>query len=316
MEIPYIEYFGLTEKPFSLTPDPLFYFESKSHKEALDHLTFFLDQREGFALLYGDVGTGKTTLSRIFLNSLDASLYNTALILNPIMNKLNFLKEVLKEFSIENDKLTQKKGLDLLKDFLLEEHIKGKRSILIIDEAQLIQNNLFEFIRILSNIETDKEKILHIIFFAQPEIVARLQGDNLKYLSQRITVTYELKPLDLEEVGLYINFRLFKAGSKAFPQFRDGAVKLIHRASKGYPRLINVICDRCILLLYSQSKNVVTKNLAETALKEQNITLSKEKGAGLSKIVFIAALSASACALLMLFWWEFIILYKTLFSNP
>jgi general secretion pathway protein A len=316
MEIPYVEYFELAEKPFSLTPDPLFYFESKSHKEALDHLAFFLGQKEGFALIYGDVGTGKTTLSRIFLDSLDPALYNSALILNPIMTAHELLKEILNEFSPQPDAVSKKERLDALKELLLRAHRDGKMSILVIDEAQLITDKLFDFIRILSNFETEKEKILQIVFFAQPEIVSRLQEERMKYLAQRITVTYVLQPLDLEEVGLYINYRLIKSGSKAFPQFRSAAVKVIHEGSKGYPRLINVICDRCMLLLYSQSKNVVTKAIAKTALKEKNLALTKQKKIGLSTIILTAAVSAAVCALLVLFWWDFIILYRALFSNP
>jgi general secretion pathway protein A len=316
MDIPYLDYFGLAEKPFSLTPDPLFYFESRSHREALDHLAFFLSQKEGFALIYGDVGTGKTTLSRIFLDSLEPAAYNSALILNPIMTGHEFLKEVLKEFSVGGSGPTQKEGLDALREFLLEAHREGRVSILVIDEAQLISNKLFDFIRILSNFETEKEKTLHIVFFAQPEIVGRLQQERMKYLAQRITVTYDLKPLDLEEVGLYINYRLVKAGSKAFPQFRHAAVKVIHEGSRGYPRLVNVISDRCMLLLYTQSRNVVTRGIARTALKEQNLALTKTKYVGLSKIVFTAAISAAICALLSLFWWDFIILYRVLFSDP
>jgi general secretion pathway protein A len=315
MEIPYIDYFGLVEKPFSLTPDPFFYFESKSHKEALDHLTFFLDQKEGFALIYGDVGTGKTTLSRIFLNSLDPTAYNSALILNPIMTDHELLKEILKEFSIQSRAESKKEKLDALKEFLLKEHGEGKTSILVIDEAQLISDKLFDFVRILSNFETEKDKILQIIFFAQPEIVSRLQVEQMKYLAQRITVTSVLKPLDIEEVGLYINYRLIKAGSKSFPQFRNNAVKVIHEGSKGCPRLINVMCDRCMLLLYSQSKTVVTKNTAQKALKEQNFTLTKKRF-GMSKTLMVATFSVVVCALLFLFWRDFIAFYKELFFGP
>jgi general secretion pathway protein A len=315
MEIPYTDYFGLNEKPFSLTPDPAYYFESKSHKDALEHLRFFLDQREGFALIYGDVGTGKTTLSRIFLTSLDPELYATALILNPIMDDEEFLRETLHEFSIEAPGQGKKDGLDALKSYLLERHGRGKRSLLLIDEAQLIRDDLFEFIRVLSNFETDKEKILQIVFFAQPEIIARLQSDTMRYLSQRITIVYALKPLDLDEVGRYISYRLFKAGSKALPDFGEDAIKLIHSGSKGYPRLINILCDRCLLILYSQSRTVATRSTVKTALKEMNIALLMDRKKRMPGAVYII-LSVAALALLILFWWDFMTLYKTAFTHP
>ncbi len=315
MDIPYIDYFGLTEKPFSLTPDPAFYFESRSHREALDHLHFFLDQREGFALIYGDVGTGKTTLSRIFLSSLESQTYASALVLNPIMDDREFLKEILHEFSIEGCGSGIKEGLDALRVFLLARHRQGKRSLLVVDEAQLIRDDLFEFIRVLSNFETDKEKILQIILFAQPEITGRLQKDELRYLSQRITVICILKPLDLDEVARYVSYRLFKAGSKGLLKFNEDATKLIHSASKGYPRLINIICDRCMLVLYSQSRTTANRSTVKTALKELNIALLTGRKKRLSKTVYIL-LSVASLVLLMLFWWDFFTLYRLVLSHP
>ena len=175
MEIPYLEYFGFTEKPFGMSPDPAFYFESTEHKKAFDYLTFFTSQQEGFALIYGDVGSGKTTISRIFLNSLDKETYNTALILNPVTDEIGFMKELLKEFSVLYEPNTKKELYDTLRLFLLEEFQKGKENILIIDEAQLLPYEMLEFIRLLSNIETDKQKILHTVFFAQPEFLDKTE---------------------------------------------------------------------------------------------------------------------------------------------
>ena len=315
MEIPYVEYFGLAEKPFSLTPDPLFYFESRSHREALDHLRFFLDQREGFALIYGDVGTGKTTLSRIFLGSLDRDVYASALILNPIMDDHGLLREILTEFAIDFSGSGKKEGLDALKAFLLDRHRQGKRSLLVIDEAQLITPELFEFIRVLSNFETDKEKVLQIVLFAQPEIMKRLAEDEMRYLSQRITVIYVLKPLESGEVSRYVGFRLFTAGSKGLPRFNDDALKIIHRASEGCPRLINVLCDRCMLILYSTSGTNVTRAIARAAGKEMNIAILRGRRKKLSATVYVV-LSIAAALLLMLFWWDFATLYRVVFSQP
>ena len=276
MDIPYVEYCGLTEKPFGLTPDPFFYFESGSFREAADHLKFFLDQKEGFALIYGDVGLGKTTISRIFLDSLDKNLYHTGLILNPIMDEAEFLRQVLKELAVPVYTTNREELLEDLRDFLLDEYRVGKETVLVIDEAQLLSSQLFEFIRVLSNFETDKQKILHIILFAQPEIVARLGEPAMRYLAQRITVIYRLKALSEEEIFLYIHHRLLRAGSKGFVQFTDDAVKEIYRTSQGCPRIINVICDRCLLYLYSQSKRIVDGAVVRSVLKEESQTLMRK----------------------------------------
>ncbi len=207
MEIPYLEYFGFTEKPFGMSPDPDFYFESREHKQAFDYLTFFIAQQEGFALIYGDVGSGKTTISRIFLNSLDKGIYNTALILNPVTDETEFMKEVLKEFYVQDIPDNRKELYDTLKLFLLDEFQKGKENVLIIDEAQLLSYEMLEFIRLLSNIETDKQKILHTVFFAQQEFLQKLKDPRLRHLSQRITVSYGIKPLFYNEVKSYIHYQ-------------------------------------------------------------------------------------------------------------
>ena len=277
MEIPYLEYFGFTEKPFGMSPDPAFYFESTEHKKAFDYLTFFIAQQEGFALIYGDVGSGKTTISRIFLNSLDRETYNTALILNPVTDETKFMKELLKEFYAQYEPDTRKELYDTLRLYLLEEFRKGKENVLIIDEAQLLSYEMLEFIRLLSNIETDKQKILHTVFFAQPEFLDKLKDPRLRHLAQRITVTYCIEPLSHNEVKSYINYRLFKAGSKGPLEFQDRAVRLIHIASRGYPRLINYICDRCLLVLYAQSTHTVDGHVVSKVLIEESIPLSSVK---------------------------------------
>ncbi|HVN97955.1 MAG TPA: AAA family ATPase [Syntrophorhabdaceae bacterium] len=300
MEIPYLEYFGLTEKPFGMSPDPAFYFESEEHKKAFDYLTFFTSQQEGFALIYGDVGSGKTTISRIFLNSLDREAYNTALILNPVTDETEFMKELLKEFSIQYEPHTKKELYDTLRHFLLEEFQKGKENILIIDEAQLLSYEMLEFIRLLSNIETDKRKILHTVFFAQPEFLDRLKDPGLRHLAQRITVTYGIRPLTYHEVKSYINYRLFKAGSRGPLEFQDRAVRLIHMASKGYPRLINYICDRCLLVLYAASAHTVDTSVVSKVLIEESIPLASVKKTWREKSMRIYPLAGGAALLVIL----------------
>lgn len=277
MEIPYLEYFGFSEKPFGMSPDPSFYYESAEHRQAIDHLTFFLAQQEGFALIYGDVGSGKTTISRIFLNSLNRDTYNTALILNPVADEAEFMKEVLGEYSVSDIPETKKELYDRLRGYLLEEFQKGRTNVLIIDEAQLLSYDLLEFIRLLSNIETDKQKILHTVFFAQPEFLDKLKDPAMRHLSQRITVTYRIEPLTFAEAKAYINYRLFKAGAKGPLEFQDRAMKLIHTASRGYPRLINYICDRCLLVLYAKSSFSVDGHVVSKVIIEESIPLSTTK---------------------------------------
>jgi len=301
VEIPYVKYFGLTERPFGLTPDPHFYFETETHREALSHLGFLLGQKEGFALIYGDVGLGKTTISRIFLSSLDGSVYNTALILNPIMDEGEFLRTILKELDMKTDSLTRKELFDEFELFLLEEHKKGKETVIAIDEAQLLSNELLEFIRVLSNIETEKEKILRIILFAQPELFEKLKEPHMRYLAQRITVTYRLKPFSERDARHYISYRLVKAGSKGVPSFNKNASRLIYEASRGYPRLVNILSDRCMLALYAQSKNVVDKQTVSAVLKEENLSLASVKtGRPSTQKYRIAILSLVGVVLILL----------------
>jgi general secretion pathway protein A len=296
MGIPYLEYCGLTEKPFGLTPDPFFYFESRNFRQATDHLRFFLDQKEGFALVYGDVGLGKTTISRIFLDSLDKRLYHTGLILNPIMDEAELLRQLLKELAVPVSSGGKEELLGNLGDFLVDAYRNGKETVLVIDEAQLFSSRLFEFIRILSNFETDKEKMLHIILFAQPEIIGRLMEPGMRFLAQRITVIYRLAPLGEKEISQYIHHRLLRAGSRGFVQFADGAVKEIYRTSQGCPRLINVLADRCLLYLYTHSKHTVDAAAVRSLLKEESQTLMRKERRTYRKAVYAVA----ACIVLFL----------------
>jgi len=310
MDIPYLEYCGLSEKPFGLTPDPSFYFESRSFREATDHLRFFLDQKEGFALVYGDVGLGKTTISRIFLENLDKKLYHTGLILNPIMDQAEFLRQVLKELAVPVYTTSREELVENLKDFLLDAHREGKETVLVIDEAQLLSSELFEFIRVLSNFETDKQKILHIILFAQPEIIDRLVEPAMRYLAQRITVIYRLTALAEDEIFLYIHHRLLRAGSRGFVQFADDAVKEIYRSSRGCPRLINVLGDRCLLSLYSNSKRTVDGGAVRAILKEESQVLMRKETKRYKKAMYTIAACIALCLLAVLFKSYFPPLYK------
>ncbi|HEX2964728.1 MAG TPA: AAA family ATPase [Syntrophorhabdaceae bacterium] len=317
MDIPYLEFFGLSEKPFGMSPDPDFYFESTEHKQAFDYLTFFIAEQEGFALIYGDVGSGKTTISRIFLNSLDKNKYNTALILNPVTDEVEFMKEVLNEFGRKSEQNSKKELYDTLRMFLLDQFQQARENILIIDEAQLLSYEMLEFIRLLSNIETDKQKILHTIFFAQPEFLSKLKEERMRHLAQRITVTYGIRPLSYNEVKSYINYRLFKAGSKGPLTFEEKAIKMIHAASMGYPRLVNYICDRCLLVLYGNSTHAVNSHAVSRVLAEENIPLKSVK----STLPFLPGKQLSAAVtislLIILFFAAYVFFpsFRTLFAQ-
>ncbi len=303
MEIPYLEFFGLTEKPFGMSPDPAFYFDSAEHRQAIEYLSFFIAQQEGFALIYGDVGSGKTMMSRVFLNTLDREKYNTALILNPVSDDTEFMKEVLHEYGAADVPETKKELYDRLRMYLLEEFQRGKVNVLIIDEAQLLSYELLEFVRLLSNIETDKQKILHTVFFAQPEFLDKLKDPAMRHLSQRITVTYCIRPLTYPEVKAYINYRLFKAGAKGPLEFQDRAMKLIHTASRGYPRLINYICDRCLLVLYAGSSYTVDGHVVSKVIIEESIPLGTAKHTEDSKRIAVRTpilIGAAACVVIIL----------------
>jgi general secretion pathway protein A len=192
------------------------------------------------------------------------------------MNEKEFLHELLKELNISHDSQSKKEMFDRFQLYLLEEFQKGKETIIIIDEAQLLSDEMLDFIRVLSNLETEKEKILHTILFGQQELIEKLKEPRMRYLSQRITVIYRIKPLSLREVNLYITHRLLKAGSKGFLQFKEDAIKLIYSASQGYPRIVNVICDRCLLLLYSKSERTVDEDIVNAVLKEESFSTLAE----------------------------------------
>ena len=275
----YADYFSLTEKPFSITPDPAYLFLSKRHEEALAHLLYGVTDSGGFIQLTGEVGTGKTTIIRSLFERIPEHV-EIALILNPRMNESEFLHAICDELLIPVTKEnTNKECFDALNRYLLDAHSKGRKVVLLVDEAQNLAVNVLEYIRLLTNLETEKDKLLQIILVGQPELQTLLQRQDLRQLAQRITARYHLVPLNKAESEAYIQHRL-RVGGTNHEIFSRGAKQKIFNASKGIPRLINVLADRALLGAYSQEKSRVDTKLAKQVITEvlgEDKRLTKEK---------------------------------------
>jgi len=255
----YESYYGFAEKPFSLTPDPRYLYRSESHANAFDLLQYAVRRREGFVAITGDIGTGKTTLCRALLEQIDRTTF-TALVLNPFLTEEELLKRILQDFGVVSReearagrlaKATKQELIEALYDFLLSLVPLKASAVLIIDEAQNLPTAVLEQIRILSNLETDKEKLLQIILVGQLDLQVLLRAPQLRQLDQRISIRYELQPLDRDGVAAYVAHRLTIAGASASVSFTSDAIDGVHRFSGGIPRLINLICDRALLAGFS-----------------------------------------------------------------
>ena len=263
----YLSYFNLKEAPFSITPDPAYLYLSPRHQEALGHLLFGTHQHGGFVQLTGEVGTGKTTMIRTVLEQKQPDV-DVAVILNPKQSELEFVQSVCDELQVayaETD--TLKKTVDKLNLHLLESHAKGRMTVLIIDEAQNLSRDLLEQVRLLTNLETHKQKLLRVTLVGQPELTTLLARDDLRQLAQRITARYHLTPLNLAETEQYVQHRLRIAhGDSAL--FPAAVIKVIHGYANGIPRLVNVMCDRCLMGAYAQGTRTITPAMARAAGKE------------------------------------------------
>ena len=254
----YEEFFGFKTQPFNITPNPRFLFLSGTHLDALQHLRYGIEQRKGFIALVGEVGCGKTTLCRRLLEELDDETYETALILNPAMTETQLIRSILNELGEKVENSAKVDLLDQLNQALLKRIEAGKDIVLIIDEAQNLSVELLEHIRMLSNLETDEQKLLQIVLMGQPELSEKLARKELRQLRQRILVYFHLGKLNLSELEHYIHHRLTLAGSQGRPRFTRHAVRSIHRKSKGIPRLINNLCDKALLAAYIRGGDQVT----------------------------------------------------------
>jgi type II secretory pathway predicted ATPase ExeA len=278
----YESYYGFTEKPFSLTPDPKYLYRSESHANAFDLLQYAVSRREGFAVVTGDIGTGKTTLCRALLETIDRNTF-TALVLNPFLTEQDLLKRILQDFGvISRDEVkagrlaavTKQDLIETLYDFLLSLIRLKASAVLIIDEAQNLPLSVLEQIRILSNLETNTEKLLQIILVGQLELQTLLRSPELRQLDQRVSIRYELKPLDRESVAAYVSHRLTVAGGHASVQFTPKALAEVHRWSNGIPRLINLICDRALLAGYSIRSGRITDDMVIHAVRGLDVQQS------------------------------------------
>jgi len=292
----YLDFYGFREKPFNLTPDPRFVFLSKTHKEAFAHLLYGIQHRMGFIGLTGEVGSGKTTVLRTLLGQLNPDHHRTALILNPCLTVPELLQNINREFGLAASSSTGG-SLDALNQFLLQQNSEGRTVVLIIDEAQNLEAPVLEQIRLISNLETDREKLIQIVLSGQPEFGQILKRNEMRQLSQRIVVRYHLQPMDFRDTVHYIHHRLKVAGGSNGFIFSSGALKRIYRYSKGLPRLVNAACDMALMAAYSRDAAKVSARIAEAGVKDlrKNRAASSQK----KRLVLIPAFALLAALIAM-----------------
>lgn len=263
----YLEYYGLREPPFDITPNPRFLFFSAKHREAFNHLLYGIRERKGFVQLTGEVGAGKTTLCRAMLDQL-GDKFATALILNPVLDPDQLIKAIAMEFGVCVKGLDRLETVSAFNHFLFGLAEQGRDAVLIVDEAQDLTDELLEQVRLLSNLETDTRKLLQIVLLGQTELRDRLNNHRLRQLRQRITIRYHLRPLRLREMSQYVQHRLEVAGSQGFPDFTAAALWRIHRYSQGVPRLVNSLCDKCLLAGFVHQRDRVDHGMVGLAIRE------------------------------------------------
>jgi general secretion pathway protein A len=268
----YEPYYGFSEKPFSLTPDTKYFYRSEAHTNALELLQYAIERREGFVVITGDIGTGKTTLCRALLEKTDRKTF-AALILNPFQSEEELLRAILQDLGVvsrveerpASRQPSKQELVSTLHDFLLSLVPLGARAVLIIDEAQNLPLPILEQIRILSNFETDKEKLLQIFLVGQLNLVPLLRSSDLRQLDQRVSIRYQLKPLTEGEVGGYISHRLAIANGARNVVFSPEALRVVYDYSAGIPRLINMLCDRALLAGYTAQTTRIDEHLVVKA---------------------------------------------------
>jgi general secretion pathway protein A len=304
----YEAFFGLRENPFTLSPDPRYLYLSPQHQEAINCLVYGIAERKGFMVVTGGIGTGKTMLCRTLLAGLDENTVS-ALIFNPALSDIELLKTINQEFGIRLvGRGTKKRYLDALNAFLMSNFAAGKNAVLMIDEAQNLSHNVLEQVRMLSNLETVREKLIQIILLGQPELRRLLALPSLRQLNERITVRYDLKPLAREDIRGYIEHRMGKAGSdKGSSAFTAGSYDAIYRLSRGIPRRINAICDRALLIAYGRDLRTIDRRLVRAAVRDIGPgylaeTDLRRRRIGILLVAILAASLVLAGGILWLLW--------------
>ena len=264
----YSDWFRLADRPFAITPDPRYLYLSERHRDALAHLLYGVTDGGGFILLTGEVGTGKTLLTRTLLDQVPPEV-DAALVYNPRLSLVEFLETICDELGVETgtDAPTPKRLTDALNRYLLDAHARGRRTVLVVDEAQNLDATLLEQIRLLTNLETHREKLLQILLIGQPELRDTLARNDLRQLAQRVTARYHLDPLDAQETAAYVRHRLEVSGSDEMP-FTPRALRAVHRASGGVPRRINILCDRALLGAFADGARRVDASMVARAARE------------------------------------------------
>lgn len=263
----YLEYFGLSEQPFAITPNTRYLYQGKTHEQALATLSYGVQEHLGFLLLTGEVGTGKTTLIRALLDLFDEKVH-TALLFNPLLSVPELLCTITRDFKLATKNASPKSQIDALNKFLLRVHERGEHAVLIVDEAQDLSEEALEAIRLLTNLETNEHKLLQIILVGQPELTRKLNQHRLRQLAQRITARVQIEPLDRVEMLRYINHRLYIANGAGKVFFEPNAYRLIYRETGGCPRLVNQVCHRALLATYLREMHVVDCEAVNQALDD------------------------------------------------
>ncbi len=319
----YLQHFGLKREPFSIVPDPGFLYPSHQHRQAVAHLKYGLDREGGFILLTGEVGTGKTTLTRTMLQRIPAHV-RVAYVLNSKLNESDLLASICSELSIKIPTRKHisfsKTCIDVLNQDLLEAHAAGKKTLIVIEEAQNLSHDVLETLRLLSNLETNTHKLLHILLVGQPELLEILGQNKLRQLNQRVVSRFHLLPLDKTEIANYINHRLHHAGAGG-AIFDTNCVDTLFKLTKGVPRLINLICHQALLAAYSTGAKTVSAKLVKLSSKEILVDLNPTNGrlrlaaAVLASVVFIA-LAAALTPLKNINWNDYLTRFNSHSDGP
>ena len=279
----YEDYYGFAEKPFSLTPDPKYLYKSESHGNAFELLKYAIRRREGFIVVTGEIGTGKTTLCRAVLDQLDRRTF-TALLLNPFVSEEDLLRLILQDFGVVSREevrrgrlagITKQELINTLNDFLLSLQPLGATALLIIDEAQNLPLQVLEQIRLLSNLETDTEKLLQIVLVGQNNLQDTLKSPALRQLDQRVSIRYQLRPLTAEETWAYVAHRLTIAGGGSALRFTEKAAHRVHAITGGIPRLINLLCDRTLLAAFALRADRIERQAVDEAARTLDMEIPR-----------------------------------------